>query len=362
MTGSHLSVALCSFLLAACTDPTPTSGPAIFDADLAAAYAHFDQSLGKQRSPLSFEGNGTATDCPSYLEKVSKFRIDETVDNRLVKSEYLICDALKLLADSFPRPAAESMPVVAGKALLSTLDLRTFPSSQNMLSDDRSHTLAVLYPDRASSDATTAWIDTEDWSLTLKIVAAARLNDNAADDWVVWLSDESKTGDYRSYQTLVIYDPSDQHDALSALAYPVGVAEKRGGKNGEGKTGREKRGQTTFLPNTSTAKNASDINRAADGMVREKQGQTTFLPSTSTAKNASDINRAADGMVRISPIISPPLCHGAPAFSFPVFRCASSSAATTGRPAFSAITTTAFSSSNSASRPLHTVALLTPIA
>lgn len=220
MTRSHLSVALCSIFVAACSDPAPTSGSAIFDADLSDAYAHFDQSWGKQRNRLSFDGNGTATDCSSYFEKVAKFRIDETVDNQVVKSEYLICDALKLLADSFPRVAAESMRVVAGKALLSKLDLRTFPSSQNILSDDRSHTLAALYPDRAACDATTARIDTEDWNLTLKIVAAARLNDNAADDWIVWLSDESKTGNYRSYQTLVIYDPSDQHDGLAALAYP----------------------------------------------------------------------------------------------------------------------------------------------
>jgi hypothetical protein len=220
VTGSHLSAALCSFLLVACSDPTSTSGPAIFDTDLADAYARVDQSFGKQRSPLSFEGNGTATDCPSYFEKMSKFRIEEAVDNQLVKSEYLVCDALKLLAGSFPRPSGESARTVAGKALVSKLDLRTFPSSQNMLSDDKSHTLAALYPERASSDATTARIDTEDWSLTLKIVAAARLNDNEADDWIVWLSDESKTGNYRNYQTLVIYDPSDQHDGLAALAYP----------------------------------------------------------------------------------------------------------------------------------------------
>lgn len=220
MTRSHLSVALCWILVAACSDPAPTSRATIFDADLSDAYVYFDQSFAKERSPLSFEGNGIATNCPSYFEKVSKFRIDETVDNQQVKSEYLICDALKLLVDSFPRVAAESMRVVAGKALLSKLDLRTFPSSQNMLSDDRSHTLAELYPDRAASDATTARIGTEDWNLTLKIVAAARLNDNAADDWIVWLSDESKTGTYRNYQTLVIYDPSDQHDGLAAVAYP----------------------------------------------------------------------------------------------------------------------------------------------
>lgn len=158
---SHLSVTLCSILVVACSDPAATSGPAIFDTELADAYAHFDQSFGKLRSPLSFERSGTATDCPSYFQKVSKLRIDETVDNQLVKSEYLVCDALKLLVDSFPRPTGQSVRAVAGKALLAKLDLRTFPSSQNMLSDDRSHTLAALYPERASSGATNAKIDAE---------------------------------------------------------------------------------------------------------------------------------------------------------------------------------------------------------
>jgi len=80
--------------------------------------------------------------------------------------------------------------------------------------------LAALYSDRGSSNATIAKIDNEDWSITLKVVPAARLNDNEVDDWIVWLTDESKTGNYRNYQTLVIYDPGGRHDRLAAVAYP----------------------------------------------------------------------------------------------------------------------------------------------
>ena len=41
----------------------------------------------------------------------------------------------------------------------------------------------------------------------MKVVAVANINDNLLQDWVVFLSDESKIGNYRNYSTLIIYDP-----------------------------------------------------------------------------------------------------------------------------------------------------------
>lgn len=136
----------------------------------------------------------------------------------LAKAPLLITSSEAQAIDEWP--TAEAARASSGEALLSKLDLRTFPSSQNMLSDDQAHTLTALYPERALSGATTAKIDTEDWSLTLEVVAAARLNDNEADDWIVWLTDEAKSGNYRNYRTLVICDPADQQNSLTTVAYP----------------------------------------------------------------------------------------------------------------------------------------------
>lgn len=41
--------------------------------------------------------------------------------------------------------------------------------------------MAALYSDRGSSNATIAKIDNEDWSITLKVVPAARLSDREAE-------------------------------------------------------------------------------------------------------------------------------------------------------------------------------------
>lgn len=220
MRRSHLVCVLCPLVVLACAGPAASSGPAIFDKDLAEAYAHVDQSFDENRSPLAFEGGGLATNCRSYLDKATKFRVDEAIDNQLIKSEYLVCDALKLLAGSSPAQDGKPARDTGGRALLEKLDLRTFPSSQSILSDDKSHTLAALYPNRASASGNAVKLDTDDWSLTLEIVAVARLDDNDLDDWIVWLTDESKTGNYRNYQTLVIYDPAGRNK-LGAVAYPA---------------------------------------------------------------------------------------------------------------------------------------------
>ncbi|MGD9386414.1 MAG: hypothetical protein PVF28_07655, partial [Thioalkalispiraceae bacterium] len=140
--------------------------------------------------------------------------IKEGVNNQIIKNEYLECDVLSLLGDSsFTR---EKQKVSTGEALATRLDLRTFPSSLFRRVDDNAYTLKQVAGKQTSSTQHTVVYETDDWFYRLEVVAQADLNKNGEPDWIVWLFDEAKTGNYRSYQTLIIYDPAKQ-DKLKAV-------------------------------------------------------------------------------------------------------------------------------------------------
>lgn len=77
----------------------------------------------------------------------------------------------------------------------------------------------MLFPDNASANGYTATFDSDDWVITLHVVAVVDANGNADNDWVLHLADESKTGTYKNYQTLLIYDPL-RSQVFKAHTYP----------------------------------------------------------------------------------------------------------------------------------------------
>ena len=96
-------------------------------------------------------------------------------------------------------------PQNLGRRLATQLDLRTVPSSLGpQLSDDK-FTLHLL--SRATqTSAAAAWLEDDASSVRLEIVAQADVNGDGKDDWIVWLVDEARDGNYRGYVTLVVLD------------------------------------------------------------------------------------------------------------------------------------------------------------
>ena len=151
---------------------------------------------------------------------MAKVAIDASQSNQIARSSYLECDALALMQGS-PQVDRTNLNLDrSGKDLLKRLNLRSFLSSINRLcQNDRCH-LDQLFPEYVSSNATVARYESDDWLFIMEVVAAANLNDNDTPDWIVWVVDEAKTGSYRSYFTLVIYDPSGANE-LKAVMHPL---------------------------------------------------------------------------------------------------------------------------------------------
>jgi hypothetical protein len=218
-----LGHAICGLLLMAllisCKSQPISAEQGILDSELSKAYAAYEETMTLKRSRLQFSDGEEVDHCAAYLNAFNDKTIVETTSNQIVKSEYLVCDALNLLSRSTGVTSANIDRNQIGEYLLNKLDTRTFQSSFSRLAEDNKNTLSQLFSDQASSEGASASYETEDWYFNIRAVAVADINKNAEPDWILQLTDESKTGSYRGYATLVIYDFSSSNK-LKAVPYP----------------------------------------------------------------------------------------------------------------------------------------------
>ena len=195
----------------------PPVGINVLSATLRQALQQRSQVLSAKRTALPLSTGATVETCATYLEaRKAGAQIAETVDAQLVSSEYLLCEAVDLLPEGV---ALEGKPAQVGARLAQQLDLRSFPSSLGPQLDEQRHTLASL-SEAVKTDDVSAALEDESSTTRLEVVAQADLNQDSKPDWIVWLSDESRDGNYRGYATLVI-DAAESSGPLTAKAYPA---------------------------------------------------------------------------------------------------------------------------------------------
>lgn len=201
-------VALWVLLLSSCARATrATTSPEIFDRELAGAFHDYDRVISHPRTPLAFESGRTVSNCAGYLAERARGETGAAVSNRIVKSEYCICDALDLLRRAQPAQAVRRPPSFYTREIVERLDLRSFLSSLRPKMEDEEHpvmrTLETLSP---RTDRFTAISDTEDWYYSFEVVARADFTNDGSEDWLVLFTDQAKEGSYRDYGVLVVED------------------------------------------------------------------------------------------------------------------------------------------------------------
>ncbi|MBU2869124.1 hypothetical protein [Colwellia sp. E2M01] len=209
-------LSICS--LFGCASVSSNNNHNILNESLKSSYNDLENSLKKDRSNLLFNNDEVANNCNSYFLLNSKYEVEESIYNQQVKSEYLICDALEILISSSEGTDNKATDLTFGKTLSSKLDVRTFPSSLMRVGTEEVHTLSSISPEELKIYNNMVVVETQDWAFTLEVVASANINDNSFSDLIVWVLDESKSGNYRGYSTLIIYDYKSQSQ-LKATVY-----------------------------------------------------------------------------------------------------------------------------------------------
>lgn len=176
----------------------------VYNSNVASSLINSDKELSATRTELSFVSGSKVNNCVEYIKNIANSKINEGVNNQLIKSEYLICDVLSLLENkrySIVKANNELVGLLATK-----LDLRSFPSSFGPRLDEKKYTLKSLAGNKLIINEGHVIYDTEEWQYRIELIAVSDINNNKKDDWMLWFSDESKSGNYRGYQTLVLYD------------------------------------------------------------------------------------------------------------------------------------------------------------
>jgi hypothetical protein len=199
------SLLVVAFLLG---QPTLSSGAntsgkhaMILDQELQKKYESFEKTLAEERNALAFLDGEEVRNCVDYLRAKKTSRLAEGVNNMNISQEYLICDLLDVVRRS--KPIAGYRPTSYGEELYRRLDLRTFRSTLRQRLNDEI-TLSQIKSGRVTVGKDSVDLEFDDWRINFKVVASLDINGEQKTDWIVWLADESKLGNYKAYSTLII--------------------------------------------------------------------------------------------------------------------------------------------------------------
>lgn len=187
--------------------PVAQAKPRIFNGYLFDAYLHPEDTFAAQRIVLSFDNEKTAANCLEYWENKKTSRVADTVNNVIQFQEYLVCDSVPLLMRTGESAVRDRTLHTYGAALLHRLDLRSFPSSLKQRIEDEQIVLNRLAPDATRAEGNYVILEDENWLFEIEIVAEADMDGDGEPDWLLWLTDSAKQGNYRSYQVLLVPSP-----------------------------------------------------------------------------------------------------------------------------------------------------------
>lgn len=178
---------------------------------------------------MPFDNGGVANNCAQYSNLLSTSAPDESTRSAEIRSEYLVCDALRMVGTQPFIVTQAALPANAVKALYERLDLRTFPSSLRNRADGPTHTPKTLLGlGKVTMNRDTVEIETDTQFFSLKIVgvvsrpATEAGSERLQKEWIVWVGDELKDGNYKSYRTLIVRPSRDSRgDRYTGTLYPV---------------------------------------------------------------------------------------------------------------------------------------------
>jgi hypothetical protein len=199
---------------------TPPNSVEIQNPSLFRALQDIRQVLKTDRTEFSFENGRTSKNCIEYLNLLPASPPSETTRNSEIRSEYLLCDSVRIISDGPFVAREKKLAGYVTKALFEKLDLRTFPSSLRNRTDNKKNTLKTLFPGQVKFQDSGLQIETSDNFFKLEVVGVVHRGAKPTTEWVVWVTDEVKGGNYKSYRTIVVRASEEPSGRYAATMYP----------------------------------------------------------------------------------------------------------------------------------------------
>ncbi|MEQ6340827.1 MAG: hypothetical protein M3A44_04030 [Gammaproteobacteria bacterium] len=178
----------------------------IYNPSVKQAWQSFNVEMAKKRPPLQFDSGKVVGDCIAYLKESRHASISEGVNNQAMAGGYLICPTLSSIQAAKPAAHVFSREKRLGKVLFDRLDVLSFPSSFNQRADAQHNTPRLLSDISWKVGQYSITSDSEDWRISIEVVAELDVNGNGIPDLLLWFLDEAKDGNYKIYRVLEILD------------------------------------------------------------------------------------------------------------------------------------------------------------
>lgn len=108
-----------------------------------------------------------------------------------------------------------------GLALKTRLDLRSVRSSLGPRLDEAHFRLADFRELPLVTDSSGVGFEDAEWRFRIEVAATADLDHNGREDWILWLTDRSRTASYQDQQVLIAWNPGSA-GLVSARPAPCG--------------------------------------------------------------------------------------------------------------------------------------------
>ena len=156
------------------------------------------------RPQVKFSNGGTASNCEQYFRHEGG--VAETAANYAARSNYLVCDALKL-AETWP-PKSDVKLLDQDLSLCSSLNLASFKHSLRPRIETENATLTQLFGAEAVDGVNTCTVQGEERNFVLNAVLLVKEPEKPKKMWV-WVIDEILDATYRSYEAVwFVFDES----------------------------------------------------------------------------------------------------------------------------------------------------------
>lgn len=199
---------LCGLFLSTLTFCKNTSSgtPIMLSDFLRQSYLNEQAVLAQPREPVEFVSGKKASDCHDYLTLKKTQNLEEGVNNTLIAQNYLICDTLDQLNKTSKVVVKPITVKSRGELLARYLVVDSYPSSLYQKTDDKHNTLTSLLGDSLVIQPNGVVSDTNDWYYELQVVAIADIDNNGQEDWLIWLTDKAKQGNYNVMSLLIAFN------------------------------------------------------------------------------------------------------------------------------------------------------------
>lgn len=198
-------LALCLHLLACGATISQNIKPAIVSSVVLSATQNSELELAKQRLPLAFFSGKTVDNCQEYFQLKGSSELQDGVNNMIAAQDYVICDTLQALKSAVTEFTNSGIKE-RGAALAQRVALDSFSSSAYQKTDDDKTTPQAVFSSLLTVTENALTMDSGDWFYQLEVVAVADVDKDGHEDWLLWLTDKAKSGNYSIMKAYIIHD------------------------------------------------------------------------------------------------------------------------------------------------------------